>query len=102
VGAFVVAHDAPPADPAMYLVLGRGIVGNASVRDVFDMPANALEDVGGFLGGFVANRADAHLRLVLFGVVDDLQAVLAGFVDGQRRAVGALGIEVVGPLPVVV
>src|SRR5262252_2695463 len=66
------------------------------------MPTDPLVDVGRGFGRLVAHRRNAHLRLILLRVVDDLQAVLSGLVNGQGRSVRSFRVEIIAPLPMII
>src|SRR5215472_1650499 len=100
--SLVFADDAPPADPAMDLLGGCRVIRYRRIRHVFDVTNHALINIGAGFGRFVTDRADAHLWFILFRIVNYLQTMLPGLVDGQRRGIAAHGEHLVGPLPVIV
>ncbi len=71
---------------------------------VLDVPHQVLHALRRLVGRAVAHRVDADLDLVLPGIVDDLQAVLARLVDRQRRLAVELALleHRAGPLIAVV
>src|SRR5579859_1130077 len=83
----VVRDDAAVANASLHLERDGRVVGALGVRDVLDMPNDALKDVCRFLSRTIADRANAHRRLVLATVVDDLQVVLTRLIDRQRGTV---------------
>ena len=93
-----------------HLVVAGGVVGYVSVRDILDVPHNAVEYLGDFHVGFVVGGDDFAARPVLALVVGDLQDVLRQLVDGQARSgVDRLALDATAgrqhvsrPLPLVI
>ena len=92
------------------LVFAGGVVSDICVRDVFNMPDHAVEDLGNVNIGLVVGWNNFACWAVLSLVIGDLPHVLRQFVDGKARACvdrlplhRATGCQHIGgPLPVIV
>src|SRR4029077_16489710 len=90
----VVGLDADVAYAALDLVICRRAVG----VDRFALILDAADDAGEHLRGLVARSApcgrDFYLRLILPGVIDDLEIVLADLVVCETRAAATVASDV--------
>ena len=78
----VFRQDADIAFAIRDLVLTGGVVSDIGVRDVFDMPNDAVEYFCDLNIGLVINRDDLARGAVLALIVRNLTNVLRQFVNG--------------------
>ena len=111
--SFVVAILGQKANIAFAvgnLVLASRVVGHIGVRDVFNVPNHAVENVCHFNIGAVVHRNDFSAWAILTHVVSDLAHMLGQLVNRQRRPCvdrltlhsAASGQYICWPLPLVV
>src|SRR5690606_23573446 len=95
----IVCNHSKPANSRLDLEAGSLIIGCRGVGDILNMPAKRLPALCTLHSRLIPDRDDLYSWLVLLGIIDNLEIVLARLINGQARPIIHVSVraQIVGP-----